>query len=315
MTKRVFSGVMLIALAFLFSGCAGEKMELQVKASLDGNPVVQAAVTVDGVAEGMTGSDGVLTKALTKKPGAEVEVAVAKEMPGYRIKPWKTTFLMKLPKKGVVDTYTFAADLQASRYFTVAALEKGAPVAEASVRVGGTEVGKTDAKGEFVYEYGELPKGGIDLSVTKSGYSPWKKSGDVTPGSRLEAAMSKRVLLTVTALVDEYGQASGIPGIAVSIDKKQVAKTDGKGVASWTWDGEPGKKVALTLSAPGYVPQTWRTSVALEGEIGIQRYFTPAVPRPIRTGVYKFVGNTPNVDLKEVLAQTEEAVGSQLFRF
>lgn len=315
MTKRVCSGLMLFALAVLFSGCAGEKMELQVKATLDGKPVAQAGVTVDGIAEGTTGSDGVFTKELTKKPGAEVEIVVAKEMPGYRIAPWRTTFLMKLPKKGSVDAYPFTADLQATRYVTVVALEKGAPVADAAVRSGGKEIGTTDAKGEFVYEYRDLPKGGIDLAVTKSGYSTWKKSGEVEPGTRLEAVIAKRTVVTVTALMDEFGQASGIPGISVTIDKKQVARTSDKGTATWSWDGEPGKKVSLVLTAPGYIPEIWKTSIVLEGEIGIQRYFTATAPRPIRTGIYKFVGNTPNVDLKEVLAQAEEAVGSQLFRF
>jgi len=99
MIKRVLTGLLIAGASFLFAGCAGEKMELEVKARMDGQPAAQAKVTVDGVEAGLTGADGAFTKTLTKKPGAEVEVAVAKEMPGYRIKPWRTTFVMKLPKK------------------------------------------------------------------------------------------------------------------------------------------------------------------------------------------------------------------------
>jgi len=315
MVKRVFVPILVIAASFLFSGCAGEKMTLEVKARMDGQPAAQARVTVDGVEEGMTGADGSFAKPLTKKPGAEVEVVVSREMPGYRIKPWKTAFLMKLPKKGAVDTYTFDAELQATRYITIVVREKAAPVADAVVKAAGKEVGKTGANGEFVYDYQSLPAGGIDLSVSKSGYSTWKKSGAVEPGQRLEVALSKRVTVTVTALMEEYGQSSGIPGIAVTIDKKAAGKTDLQGAFTWTYDGEPGRKVQLVLSAPGYIPATWKTTLTLEGEFAVQRYFYPTTPKPIRTGIYRFVGNTPNVDLKDVLAQTEDALAGQLFKF
>jgi len=315
MVKREFILILVMAASFLFSGCAGEKMTLEVKAKMDGQPAAQARVTVDGVEEGVTGADGSFAKPLTKKPGAEVEVIVSKEMPGYRIKPWKNAFLMKLPKKGVVDTYAFDAELQATRYVTIVVKEKAAPVADAVVKADGKEVGKTGENGEFVYEYQSLPAAGIDLSVSKSGYSTWKKSGAVEPGQQLEVALSKRVTVTVTALTEEYGQSSGIPGIAVTIDKKAAGKTDPKGVFTWSYDGEPGKKVQLALSAPGYIPASWKTTLTLEGELTVQRYFYPTTPKPISTGIYRFAGNTPNVDLKDVLAQTEDAVAVQLFKF
>jgi len=228
MMKRLFSPLCVLSLTMMLAACAGEKMDLTVKARLDGQPASAAAVTVDGVQEGVTGSDGVFAKTLTKKPGAEVEIVVAKEMPGYRIKPWKTSFTMKLPKKGVVDTYAFDADLAATRYVTIVATEKGAPIAEATVTAGGKEAGKTDAKGEFVYEYTELPKGGIDLAVTKPGYSTWKKTGAMEPGQHFEAVLAKRVRVTVTALREEYGQSGGIAGLAVSVDKRQVGRTDAR---------------------------------------------------------------------------------------
>jgi hypothetical protein len=94
-----------------------------------------------------------------------------------------------------------------------------------------------------------------------------------------------------------------------------AGKTDPKGVFTWSYDGEQGKKVQLALSAPGYIPASWKTTLTLEGELAVQRYFYPTTPKPIRTGIYRFVGNTPNVDLKDVLAQTEEAVAGQLFKF
>jgi hypothetical protein len=293
----------------------GEKLELQVKARMDGQPAPQAKVTVDNEVQGLTGADGIFSKIIKKKPGVEVEVIVSKEMPGYRIKPWKGTFVMKLPKSGQVDRYAIDADLEATRYVTITATEKGAPVADAIVKMTGKEVGKTDAQGVFVYEYKTLPKSGADLTVTKSGYATWRKTGPLEPGQKLEAALSKRVIVTISTLMEEYGQSSAIPGIAVNINNKEVGKTNAKGNLIYTYDGETGKKVLLTLSAPGYIPETWKTSIVLQGDVHIQRYFYPTTPKPIRTGIYRFVSNSPNVDLKEVLSQTEASVAAQLFKY
>jgi tetratricopeptide (TPR) repeat protein len=315
MMKRAVRTVLMMFVASQLFACMGEKLELQVKTRMDGKPAAEAKVTVDNEVQGLTGADGIFSKIIKKKPGGEVEVIVSKEMPGYQIKPWKATFVMKLPKSGKVDTYTFDVDLEATRYVTITATEKGVPVADAIVKVSGKEIGKTDAQGVFVYEYKTLPKSGADLTVTKSGYATWRKTGQLEPGQKLEAVFSKRVIITISTLIEEYGQSSGIPGIAVNINNKEVGKTDAKGNLTYTYDGEPGKKVPLTLSATGYIPETWKTSIVLQGEVSIQRYFYPTTPKPIRTGIYRFVSNTPNVDLKEVLSQTESSVAAQLFKY
>jgi hypothetical protein len=313
MTKHAFRAFVILAASLLLFGC-GEKLELKVKATMDGRPANQAKVAVDGKEQGFTDANGDFSKILRKKPGAEVEVTVSSEIPGYRITPWKGSFLMKLPKSGKMDTYAFDAELPASHYVTLIATDKGTPVADAVVKEHGKEKGKTDEKGEFVYEYEDLPKAGVNLTVNKPGYSVWRKTGEIEPGQRLEAALSKRVLVRVTALAEEYGQESGIPGIAVTIGKKFIGKTNARGVATYSYDGEPGKKVRVSLSAPGRIPATWRTTVVLEGEINIQRYFYPSTPKPIRVGIYRFVSNTPSADMKDLLTQTETALAAQLFK-
>jgi hypothetical protein len=315
MIKRTVWSILMLSLASLLFACSGEKLEFKVKARIDGQPVAQAKVTVDNEEQGLTGEDGIFSKTLRKKPGVDVEVIVSKEMPGYRIKPWKGTFVMKRPKSGMVNTYTLDADLVATRYFTITAIEKGVPVVNATIRVAGKEMGKTDAQGVFVYEYKTLPKSGVELTVTKPGYALWRKTSKLEPGQKLEVVLTKRVTVTISTLMEEYGQSSGIPGIDVNINNKPVGKTDVKGILIYTYDGEPGKKVSLTLSAAGFIPETWQTSIVLQGEVHIQRYFYPTTPKPIRTGIYRFVSNSPNVDLKEVLNQTEASVAAQLFKY
>jgi PEGA domain len=314
MTKHAVRTLLVMFGAFWLFSCSGENLELKVKARLDGEPAAQAKVTVDNEEQGLTGSDGIFSKTIKRKPGVEVEVVVSKEMPGYRIQPWKGKFVMKLPKSGTTDVYALDADLAATRYVTVTATEKGTPVADAIVRVAGKEVGKTDAQGAFIYEYKTLPKAGTDLTVTKPGYAAWRKTGKLEPGQKIEAALSRRVVVTISTLMEEYGHSSGIPEIAVTINNKEVGRTDAKGVLIYTYDGETGRKVPLTLSAPGYIPETWKTSIVLGGEVSIQRYFYPVTPRPIRTWIYRFVSNAPSVDLKDVLSQTEASLAAQLFK-
>jgi len=315
MTKRAIKTVFIMFAASLLFACSGEKLELKVKARMDGHPAAQAKVTVDNEVQGFTDADGFFSKVLKRKPGVDVEIIVSKELPGYRIKPWRGTFVMKLSKSGTTDTYAFDAELAATKYITIAATEKGVPVADALVKAAGKEMGKTDRQGVFVYDFKELPKSGVDLTVTKPGYATWHKTGRVEPGQRLEVTLSRRVMVTISTLMEEYGQSSGIAGIAVSINNKEVGKTDAKGVLVYAYDGEPGKKVPVTLSAAGYIPEIWKASIILEGEVHLQRYFYPTTPKPIRTGIYRFVSNTPNADLKEVLSQTEASVAAQLFKY
>jgi len=316
MIKRTLSVVLLPILLILLAACSGgEKMDLEVKATLDGKPVAGAAVTVDGVSAGVTGADGMLSARLIKKPGADVDVQVVKDMAGHRIKPWKTVLMMKLPKQGVVDKYPVDAALEFIRFVTVVARDKETPVAEAVVKIGAKEAGTTGANGEFVYEYRDLPKDAPELSVAKPGYASWKKSVPLEPGQRIEVQLAKRVLVTVEALVDEYGQPVGLPGLAVTIDKRAVGKTDARGSLSWSYEGEPGRKVPVVVLAPGYIPEQWRSTITLEGEVVLQRYFTPTIARPIRTGIYRFSSNSPSADLKDVLDQTEDALRQQLFAF
>src|SRR5205814_2077294 len=80
-------------------------IEIEVKASIDGQPAPQSKVIVDREELGVTDSQGLFTQRLRKKAGTEVEVTVSKEAPGYRIEPWKTAFLVKLPKGDQIVTY------------------------------------------------------------------------------------------------------------------------------------------------------------------------------------------------------------------
>src|SRR6266705_587265 len=310
-THLRFLPILLVA---LLGGC-GQRLDIEVKARIDGQPAAQAKVTVDREELGVTDAQGVFAQQLRKKAGSEVEVTVIKEAPGYRIDPWKASFLVKLPKGDQIDTYRVEADLKAMRYVTLRVSERGTPLPEAKVTVGGKEEGVTDAKGEFVYLYRTQPAKGVEFNVAKTGYSPYRANRRFEPGEVMEVALNRQAVVAVKALTDAYGRASGVPGLSVSVDGKTVGKTDAQGGYTYTYRGEPGKKAVIALAAPGYIPAAWKTTVQLEGQIDLQRYFYPTTPKPIRIGVYRVVGNTPGVDLKDVAAQAEQALATQLFKF
>jgi len=311
-TKLRFLSVLLAAA--LLSAC-GERLDIEVKARIDGQPAAQAKVIVDREEIGVTDAQGVLAKQIRKKAGAEIDVTVSKEMPGYRIEPWKSTFLVKLPKEGQSNAYRVEADLKAMRYVTLHVNEKGTPLSGAKVTIAGKAVGVSDDKGEVVYLYKQQPAKGAELNVAKTGYSAYRAVRRFEPGQVIEVALSRQAVVAIKALTDEYGRASGVPGLSVSIDGKPVGKTDAQGGYTYTYGGEPGKKAVIALAAPGYIPAAWKTTVALDGQVNLQRYFYPTTPKPIRIGIYRVVGNTPGVDLKDVAAQAEQALATQLFKF
>jgi len=304
----------LLSAVLALSAC-GQKVNVEIKARMDGKPAAQAKVAVDGEEIGATDAQGSFMQQIKKKAGAEAAVTVSKEMPGYRIDPWKGSFLVKLPKEGQIDTYSFEADLKAMNYVTLRVTDKGAPLAEARVMTGTKEVGTTDAKGEFAYLYKEQPKKGQEPSVTKTGYSTFRLTGVLEAGRVIDVALTRQAVVTITAITDEYGRASGVPGLSVSVNGKPAGKTNAQGVYNYVYSGEEGKPATVTVAASGYVPAEWKANVKLEGQVNLQRYFYPTAPRPIRLGVYRVIGNTPGADLKDVAAQTERALVANLFKF
>jgi hypothetical protein len=303
-----------LASVVLFS-CAGEtEIQLDVSVKLDGKPVDQARVTVDGVKEGLTGQDGSLSMRIKRKPGTEVSLSVEKQAPGYRIEPWKESFVVKEPGEGV-DKYSFDVSLNATKFLTIVAKEKQGPVEGAVIKVKGKEVGRTDSDGSYEYVFTTLPKKGLNIAVTKKGYSRWKKTVKVKPGDTVEATLYRQIALIVKAVTDDYGQTKAVPGVSVSINGKVAGKTNNNGMLKYKYMGKPGRKASVELTAPGYIPEVWTSTVVLSGAPVVHRFFYPSTPKPIRAGIYGYMSNTPDEPLEAVRARIEEALGNRLFSY
>jgi hypothetical protein len=370
MVRHITKIALILFLSFLIFACeAGRQAELevQVNVTLDGKPAPQAKVLLDGVQSGVTDRDGYFSKRLRRQPGEEVLVAVQKEAEGYLIEPWKDSFVVKLPKDGTVERYPLKVDLKATKYFTLVVTDDGEPLSGASIRIQGKTTVKTDQDGEYVHNYRDVPKKGLELRVTKKGYTAWRKTLKVEPGQRVEVSLprrkeiakapavkepapekpeakapaaketvakepapketvakkparkapvvkgrGKKATISVTAVTEAYGVSKGISDVVVHIDDKQVGKTNPQGVYTYVYKAKPGKEAQLKLTAPGYIPEQWQTSVDLGGDQGIQRYFHPAKPQPIRVGIYGYVNNTPEEDLSDILNTVEKSLSDNL---
>lgn len=125
----------------------------------------------------------------------------------------------------------------------------------------------------------------------------------------------KKATISIAALTEAYGLSKGIPGVAVSIDGKRVGKTNVQGEYTYIYKGKTLPKVKLTLSASGYIPEQWETTIQLRGKSSVHRYFYPATPKPITVGIYGFVNNSPDEDLSDIIDQIEAAVSTNLFQY
>jgi hypothetical protein len=473
MVKQTVKLVFLISalLAFVIS-CGEQKIETQVElhVSLDGEPVNQAKVMIEGADVGSTDANGYYMRSIGRKANSKVNVSVEMELPGHHIEPWEDSFLVKRPEeKGAVGKQLFTVKLKSTKYITfittekddpirdaaievngksvgntddngtlvyeyrtlpqesmtiavskenysrwektipvkagqkieiplsrqyitLVVTEKGNPLEDAAINIDGNNVGNTDEKGEYIYEYSTVSEKGLTILVAKKGYAKWKKKIKVKPQQKVSISLyqksitflvkvrgkplagavvrveEKRVgktnkkgkftykydaypkkpltlkvskkgysywmkrvrvwppqefrvslheaaYVTINTFTEDYGLSRGIPGVKVIINDKQVGETNEAGIYTYVYAGKPLEEVPLKLSATGYSPAEWETTIALKGKKSIQRYFYSNALQPIRVGVYGYVSNSPDENMQGVLERIEQAVSNNIFSY
>lgn len=306
----------VLLLSVMLSSCdKAPPMELEMNVTMGGKPVAHARVTMDGKLLGETGVDGQFNSSMNLQPGKQVKLEALGEVEGFDMSPWNGEFTVKLPNDGEILKYVFDVDLQGAPYVQLSVREKGAPVAGAVVKVNNRDAGVSNEQGLLKYIYTSGSKVAALVTVSKDGYSSWKKSVKLEPGARVEVDVFKQIAVTFEALKDEYGRGAGIQGISIVVDGKVVGKTNEMGVLTYNYAGDPGKTVKVEYSAPGYLPAQWSTRMSLVGGSTVRHYFYPVTVKPIKVALYHFGGNTPGVDLKEVAAQAQSAIRAQLFKY
>ena len=305
---------LFLALALFACGDKAPRMDLEVNVTMNGTFIPHSKIMMDGQLLGETGMDGQFNASTQQLPGKQVKIEAIADVAGFEVQPWKSEFTVKLPNEGEILKYVFDVQLKAAPFVVVAVQEKGLPIAGATVRVDNVEVGKTDEAGNFNYKYPPAGKKTASVEVSKTGYATWKQKANLEPGNRLAVELIKQIAVTFEALKDEYGRGVGIAGITVSINGKQVGKTNQMGSLVFNYEGESGKLVKVAYSAPGYFPSQWNSSMAIEGGTTVRQYFHPLTVKPIKVSFFHFGGNTPGVDLKDVALQTQTAIRTHLFK-
>jgi tetratricopeptide (TPR) repeat protein len=312
-TKALCSLVLASALA-LAAGCADKPVDfaLEVKVLLDGRPVKDAEVRVDGAAEGRTDASGVFTKTFARLPEQPVRLEVRKEADKFRAKPWERTFSVKRGgRSDPPDTQRFTADLQ--RYVVVAVTHDGKPVAGAEVTVEGKPAGPTAESGELEHVFDKWPKAGLRVAVKKEGF------GDATvvhrgeSGDRIGVAIHNSAVVTVEAVEERNGVARPIAGAVVAIGGNEVGKTGTNGTYVYRHKGQVGGTARVQISAPGYLPSAATRSVTLAGGRKVRHYFQPAAGERPRAAFLGFATNTRGEDIDDVVKRVEAAFVPELF--
>ena len=191
MVKSTIKVTLVIIASMLILACNAMNqvdLEIEIDATLDGKPVAEAAVFLDGSQVGTTDANGQFRQRMKRQPGQEVQLSVQKTAEGYRIDPWKETFVTRLAKNKSVEKYPFAVELKATKFFTVVVIddESGELLEEATIKVSNKTAGTTNVSGEYVHEYSRMPKKGLKLRIAKKGYGEWRKSVRAHRGSALK---------------------------------------------------------------------------------------------------------------------------------
>jgi tetratricopeptide (TPR) repeat protein len=305
-----------LVLSFTLSACGDKapRMDMEINVTMAGELIPHAKITLNGQPLGETGVDGQFNTTMKQVPGKQIKLEATADVAGFVVQPWKSEFTVKLPNEGEVLKYVFDVVLQGSPFVLVAVQEKGVPVSGATVKINHQEKGKTDESGNFSYVYEPGRKQNAVLEISKNGYSTWKKAIKLEPGFKLSAEIFKQVPFTFEAMHDEYGRSKGISGISVAVDGKAIGKTNNMGTLVFNYAGDPSKSVKVAYAAPGYLPSKWATKMTLQGGASVRHYFYPLTPQPIKVAIFRFGGNTPGVDLKDVATQTQAALRAQLFK-
>ncbi len=352
MATRFVTYAAIILSTMVLLACNSQKqveLELSLSVKLDGKPAPDAQITIDGTAAGQTDAEGKFITRLKRLPGQEVSLGVKKETPGYDIPPWQDAFVAKLATDGVIERYPFDVNLSAKKFVTLTVAAGQVPVEGATVYLGNTAVGTTDANGQFVHTYTTAAKSRFNFRVRKKGYRSWQKTVTVQPGDDLDIALNKTssresasgvtesdlssgssdqpetmsgtkkktttAALTVLTRSDAYGVIKPLSGVVVAINGKERGKTNSKGSFTFRYKGASGQKVNLQLTAPGHVPAEWGTPVTLQGNRTLQRHFYPATPPTIKVGLYGYINNSPEAGIEEQISQVEASVRNHLFAY
>lgn len=302
--------VFLFIMALLFA-CADKPQEVKidVSATFNGQPLANAAVRIDDNNSGQTDERGRFHTVIMRKTNTTINLAVDKPMPGYRTQAWSKQVTFD-EKSG--DAFALIADVKGTPFITIKAMDGKTPVKDAKILFGKEQIGKTDDKGEFVYDLPNVDKEKHTIKVSKYGYETFKKQLLLEPGATIETNIPRQLILRVTALSEHLTETMKLKGAQVFLGNKIIGKTNDDGILRIVRKGLNGKNAQLTVKVPGYLPASWTTDIKLVGNIKLQHYFYPKDPEPTRVSLFRFVSNTSGEDIGTIPHRFQESLAKRI---
>ncbi len=309
-TMRRLLPILLALLAIVSCAEKPVNITLEISATLFDKPLAGAKVSVDGESVGVTDENGRLQAGLARLRGHKGRVKVVLDTPDMKAKPWEGEYSVAMDEKS--DAVSVALDAKLLGFVTVVVTSGGNPLPDASIRLNKKDLGKTDAVGEFEYAFDSWPDGGMTVTVSKDDYVADKLKIEGVSGTRIAVDLFERAIIHVKTVRDENGRNIPIAGASVWLDGTEIGATDDGGNFVYRHKGAHGKDAKLMIKVSDHVPSSWQGQVHLAGKSAITRFFFPEQATPVRMGIYEFVSNTANVDIKEVIARIENKFADTL---
>ncbi len=314
MKTKLWFTIVAAATFLLLGGCAPKPVEFDfsVAVSLDGRPVADADVLIDGASVGKTDAKGALVKALAKLPDHPVQLQVKNDSGKVRTKIWETSFSIKRHKGDEPkESKSFSVALQ--RYVDVVVTHNGAPVPGAKVSIGGKAAGETAQDGSLQAGADKWPKAGVKVAAQKDGFGETELTFKGQSGDKLEIALYNEAVVEVEALEERNGIEKPIAGAIVSVAGREVGATGSNGIYTYHQKGKLGNAVSVQISAPGFVPGSFTRQVTLGGHEKLRQYFYSASASQPRAAVIGFSANTRGEDISDVVKVIEPRFVDELF--
>lgn len=302
----------------LLGGCSPKPIDfdLSVAVTFDGRPLADAEVLVDSVVAGKTDAAGLFTHTLAKIPELPIKLEVKKEGGKVRTQVWQETFKVK-PRKDSEPHEKQAFAVKMQRYVVVAVTHGGAPVAGAQVSVGDKAAGTTGADGMLQVALDQWPQGGLLVAAQKNGVGESEIVYEGESGDKVDMPLFTEAVVQIEAVEERSfpndGNAKPVRGASVSVAGHNVGKTAANGVFTYRHKGKLGNTVAVSISAPGYVPSTYTRQVMMGGNQKLKQYFYSAAAAQPRAAVLGFSANTRGENISDVVKLIEPRFTEELF--
>lgn len=305
-----FLGLVLIPLLF---ACAEKPatVAVNVTAMMEGQPVVKATVFLDGKAAGKTNAKGKFSGSVTKMRNQQVSVEVKHKSEELSLLPWKDNFTIAPSDPDQGAEYNLAAVMKGFIRFAIST--DGEPLDDASISLGDTVLGQTNAQGEFTYSYKEWPaKKKAEFTVAKSGYQPQSIQVANRSGADYAMRLYELTVIRVKAVGDRYGQDVAIRNASVFLDGVLLGRTNELGALTYIYNDSE-VEGTLDVVAPGYTPVKWNQKISLQGKSSVQARFYPLQAQAVRAGIFGFHGVDAKRNISGLIKNIESEFARRLF--